>query len=323
MKNKLVFAVWMMCLLSACTEPWSIDLDQVQPRLVITGALGTEPGLYEISVTRAVNYFSPETELGVSGAVVTIDGVELTENPESPGRYQTVADFAAESGHEYRLEVRLDFDGDGEDELYTATAVAPQTVPLGAFSLMPVLDDPNRYFPLSAVIYFIDPVGDNYYGARMHYIVGDSLSQWRKVNYSDSPDKCVFNLFDSRVEDGSLIAYPCFMFGRRVTLAPGDTLMLFPTDTVELELNNYSPDYYEFVRQLREAASGQNPLFMTPVGHYTGNISGGALGAFGVYTASSRRLPILYKNRTWTNKELRERFGERALELYPDNEDPE
>ena len=314
----------LLCILfTACTEPWSIDLEDVEPRLVIIGSLCTEPGQYAVSVSRSANYFSDEQDLGISGALVTINGVPLTESTEFKGRYLTAEGFAAESGQTYRLEVRLDFDGDGVAEIYSASAVAPETVILGAMSLMPVIDNSEKLFPLATLAFFLDPVGENFYGARLRYIVGDSLSQWRTVNYSTSPSKCVFNLFDSTVEDGSLIAYPCFMVAKRNVIAPGDTLMVFPTDTVELELNNYSPDYYEFVRQLCEAESGQNPLFMTPVGTYTGNISGGALGAFGIYTSSSFRLPIIYKNNTWSNEELRERFGAGYSQLYPDNMDPE
>ncbi|MBQ2065198.1 MAG: hypothetical protein II455_03910, partial [Paludibacteraceae bacterium] len=64
-----------------------------------------------------------------------------------------------------------------------------------------------------------------------------------------------------------------------------------------------------------DAASGSNPMFMTPAGPVTGNISGGAVGAFGVYTNSYTKGVVPYKEGTWKDEDLEKMFGKNWREV--------
>ncbi|MBP5260173.1 MAG: DUF4249 family protein [Paludibacteraceae bacterium] len=297
--------------LAACTEPWDIDLNAGSRRLVISGAVGTIPDTYAVCVTHTQDFLSDAPYQGVEGARVTINGVLLQPDTAMSGRYLTAPGFAAEPGTTYLLEVWLDDDGDGVEECYSASAVAPPVVPLGSLALMPLTTSTAfKALPASTLIAFPDPVGPNFYGAHLYVTTAqDSSGVYRTLRYSDIPDKYITNMFSSTVEDGSMIYYPAFMLGRHLTLASGDSITLFPFDTLTVELNNHTEAYFTYISQLQTASSGSNPMFMSPSGEFTGNISGGALGAFGVYGASRASVPVAYTPDTWEDEEMRQRFG--------------
>ena len=74
-------------------------------------------------------------------------------------------------------------------------------------------------------------------------------------------------------------------------------------------LLRHSPEYYDYLQQLNDAASGSNPIFATPAGPVKDNISGGAYGAFGVYTVSRQKQAVPYYPGTWTDEQMTKRFG--------------
>ena len=221
------------------------------------------------------------------------------------------------TGETYTLRVEMDFDGDGKDETYTAEAVAPRKV-FCFMTLQPLTNEPDGpALPLTTLLIFQDPKGeDNNYGAHLYISTArDSNDTYHKYHISNTPSKYVTNMFKSDVADGSLIYYPAYMIGRKILHTPLDTLMVYPFDTIEVSLNCHSKEFYEFIRQSDDAASGSNPMFMTPAGPVTGNISGGAVGAFGVYTNSYTKGVVPYKEGTWKDEDLEKRFGKNWREV--------
>ena len=308
----------MALVLAACTEPWDIELNAGSRRLVVSGAVGTIPDTYAVCVSHTCDYLSDEPYQGVDGARVTINGVVLSPDSAFSGRYLTAPDFAAEPGTTYLLEVWLDDDGDGVEECYSASAVAPDVVPIASMVLMPLMaSSAHKALPASTLISFPDPVGPNFYGAHLYVTTAqDSTGEYRTLRYSDIPDKYTTNMFSSTVEDGSLIFYPAFMLGRHLTLASGDSITIFPFDTLTVELNNHTEAYFTYVTQLQTATSGSNPMFMSPSGEFTGNVTGGAIGAFGVYGAFRAQVPVAYTPDTWEDEEMRQRFGSGWKSLF-------
>lgn len=307
-------------LLTACTERYDFKTNSGAPRLVITGYVCTEPGQYAINLSKTGGYFDNDSLKDVPKAEVYINGEKLTPNDTLPCQHLTRTDFCANSGETYRLEVNIDFDGDGVKETYTAEAVAPSTVEMTNFTLQTFSNNPDgSLFPLSTMVFFHDP-GDvpYYYGAHLNLItMRDSADTYKNYRISNTASKYTTNMFDAEVIKGKDVFYPAYTVGRRNFLTPLDTITVYPYDTIVVELNCHSYDYYQFLRNCQDASGSANPFFMTPAGPIVGNIKGGAVGAFGVYTVSRRRATVPYKENTWKDEEMELRFGKNWREKFP------
>lgn len=297
--------------LAACTEQISFDVGEAEPRLCISGYICDEPGQYAINISVTGAFFGNDSLPKISDAEVDINGTELTPDPEKTGRYLTPSDFCAEQGKTYTLRVLLDFDNDGIKETYTATATTPDKVDLQYLLLQKLSNEADGPFmPFTTLVVFQDPVGPDYYGVHLYLTnAADSASPYIRYKISNTVSKYTMNYFDTDVEDGSLLFYPAYMLSHRVLYTEKDTLDIYPLDTLELELNCHSPEYYDYLQQLNDAASGSNPIFATPAGPIEGNISGGAYGAFGVYTVSMQKQAVPYYPGTWTDEQMTKRFG--------------
>lgn len=302
----------------SCTEQIDFNVGDAEPKLVISGYICDEPGQYAINISVTGAFFGSESLPKIGNAEVDINGTQLTPDPEKTGRYLTPSDFCAEHGKTYTLRVLLDFDNDGIKEIYTATATTPEKVDLQYLLLQKLSNEADGSFiPFTTLIVFQDPKGPNYYGAHLYLTnAADSASPYVRYHISNTVSKYTMNYFDTDVEDGKLLFYPAYMLSHRILYTPTDTLDVFPLDTVELELNNHSAEYYEYLQQLNDAASGSNPMFATPAGPISGNISGGALGAFGIYTVSRQKQAIPYYPGSWTDEQMTKRFGSRWKEIF-------
>ena len=316
-QNDILAALLVPILLVSCTERYDFKLQDTESKLVIIGYVCTEKGQYAIDITRTRSYFEAGSMRDVPSAKVYINDEELTPDLEIKSRYLTRPDFSAVTGQTYTLRVEMDFNGDGQIEVYTAEAVAPKKV-FAFMKLQPLTNEADGpALPLTTLLVFQDPKGeDNNYGAHLYISTArDSNDTYHKYHISNTPSKYVTNMFKSDVADGELIFYPAYMIGRKLLYKPLDTLMVYPFDTIEVEFNCHSKEYYEFIRQCDDAASGSNPMFMTPAGPVTGNVSGGAIGAFGVYTNSRSKGVVPYKEGTWKDEDLEKRFGKNWREV--------
>lgn len=296
---------------AGCTKTIDFETGSAEAQPVISGYVRTVPGKYAINISSTAPFFGGDSVRRFNDALVSINGEALTLNDSIDGRYETADDFCAVPGETYTLLAELDFDGDGVREKYSATAVAPETVELRSLLLQPLSNEADGPFtPFSTIIIFQDPVGDNYYGAHIYVTTArDSADSYTRYHISNTASKYVLNYFDADVEDGSLLFYPAYMITQRILHTPTDTLTIYPGDTIELELNNHSPEYFEYLDRISSSASGDNPIFSTPSGTLSGNISGGALGAFGVYSASVQKAVVPYRAGTWSDERMTKRFG--------------
>lgn len=307
-----------LMLLYSCRERIDMNLNSAQSKLVIGGYIATEPGRYTITVTGSGDYFGQQSLSRFEQAEVSIDGVALTSDPLQKGHYHTEPDFSAIPGRTYQLEVKVDFDNDGQKELYSATTRVPQQVNLLSMMLAPATKtDPPKTLPMIGILIFNDPKGANYYGAHLYISSAkDSTNQYKKYQITNSVSKYFLNLFGPEVEDGSAISFPAFMISRKTEVAYRDTLVIFPLDTVTLELNSLDEPYFCYLDAAQASLSGQNPLLAKPPGIIPGNISGGALGCFGSYTISRRQQVVKYDSNTWTDEQMERRFGVAWREIF-------
>ncbi len=263
--------------MAACTERMDISTDNPTPRLVITGYITTEKAEHIIQVSRTVGYFGHESPKLYSNASVKINNIPL-KNLEN-GNYCTAPDFYGKPDSTYKLEVWVDFDEDGEDEYYTASATMPSYPVLDSVSFIKITGNKPYWF---ALVHFRDVPGPNHYGAHLYLNRVDVPP----LKYSKNIPHYFLNPFNERAAEGDNIVFPTYVIQEEMNWINDEKIMLHRGDTIMLELNLLSPEYFEFIRTAKEEIEGGNPLFAGPPANVPGNISGNALGIFGAYTVS-------------------------------------
>ena len=277
MKKILSYSL-LLAIISACTERIDITTDNATPRLAITGYITTENGPHKVQVSRTVGYFGSEKPMVYANATVKINNVDL-EYDQTDGYYKTDKDFVGIPGETYKLEVWVDFNGDGTDEYYTASTTMPALVQLDSMSLRPMRANRPEGPPWVPFVHFMDVPGPNFYGAHLYI---------NKFQYSSDLTRYFLNFFDDKAAEGQYINFPILEYWIREEIhwINDEIIILRPGDTITIELNLLSPEYFEFLRTAKEELNGGNPLFAGPPANIPGNISGNILGVFGSYTVS-------------------------------------
>ncbi|HOO68731.1 MAG TPA: DUF4249 family protein, partial [Bacteroidales bacterium] len=149
---------------NGCTEPIELEGDDMNPKLVITGTLSTEPGYQIIEISSTVPYFGTDLPVNIDAARVLLNDMVLIR--DAPGIYTTGGNFAAVEGETYLLEVWIDFDGDGQEEYYSATTTVPYVHVLESLSVRSLI--PGEVdVPFILLAGFQDTPGEDYYGAAL------------------------------------------------------------------------------------------------------------------------------------------------------------
>lgn len=271
-----------LVVLAGCTEPIDLQSDGMEPQLVISGTLSTNPGYQYITVAQTGNYFDLELPYDVDATEVRINGEKLIH--DGTGTYSLGDNFAAVEGKRYDLEVWIDFDRDGVDECYTATTTVPYHRDLSSLTLESVMPSSPPDVPFLLVAGIDDQVGEDYYGASLS-INGDLYSN-RILRY------CVMTL-DISAQDGEPVRYPLtdWIIYESLTWDNGATYDLYCGDRLTVELQTLSKEYHKYLTDAKTEKNQQFPLFSGPRGNVEGNIEG-ALGIFGSYACSRRTVII-------------------------------
>ena len=270
-------------LFGSCTDVLDLQSDSMEPRLVITGTLSTVPGYQVIEISATVPYFGQELPSNIDADRVCINGQELAH--DAPGIYALGDQFAAVEGETYKLEVWIDFDKDGVQEYYSASTTVPVLHKLETLLLESVLPSSVKDIPFVLILGFQDTTGPHYYGASL------SIND---VVYSNRILRYYVHTLNSYSQDGKYVYFPVsdWIITDALTWDNGQTFDLYVGDTLTVELQTLSKEYYEYLLEAKTEKSQQFPLFSGPRGNVSGNISGGALGLFGSY-AASRKTVIL------------------------------
>jgi hypothetical protein len=280
----LLIPCFIVC--SACTKRINIDTDNAAPRLVIVGHITTDTLPHLISVSQTANYFGDDDPKVFSNALVKINGTPLY--PLGDGRYSTDASFFGVPGQTYELDVALDYDGDGASEHYTAQTTVPPMHDLDSISLH-LMPSPGRNEPVWILAaHFQDQPGPNMFGAHLYI---------NNIKYTDKLRHYYLNGFGEAAAEGQYINFPIFYIsGHELGRDKEDKIPLYTGDTITFELNNMDAAYFDFLRAAKLEINDGNPLFAGPPANAPGNISGGALGIFGAYTASRKFIVLEEKH---------------------------
>lgn len=253
-------------LLVSCEDVIEIDLDSIEPKLVIEGCINDLDDPCSIKLSLTGDYFEPGIYPVVSDALVTVtddNGIETEFEEVEPGLYTSDLLEAKELGS-YTLQVQ------SGEEVYMAEGVVPSKVFIDSLSyeIPPSFYEFEEGYMLTC--YLQDPAEyRNYY----------RLNVYKKGNQERTDGmKYIFN------DD--------FMNGNMIFM-PWEDEPFFPQDTVVVELLTLDKSTYDYYFTLNSLAGGMFGA-SNPANPET-NLSNDALGYFGAYTVSRDTIVIQVK----------------------------
>lgn len=263
----------MLIALVSCEDVIEIDLDNIDPKLVIEAAISDQPGPYTVKLTKTGDYFEPGIYPTVSNATIIISdntGNSETLQEVENGIYQTT-NIQGTIGTIYTLNVLA------EGKEYSAVSSIPAKVNLDSLSYE--FTEATPHFDEGYIVncYFTDPLkAENYYRFKL-YLNG--------ILQNSSND---IILRDDKVFEGNNVKIPLTT----------RTFLINDTITIELlSLNKETYDYYNTLVNIIGGNSGTGPMSGGPMASSTPanpntNINNGAMGYFGAYTVSSKTIII-------------------------------
>lgn len=274
-KGKIKYLI-LLALLSRCTERIEVEVDSSYTRLVVEGYLSTDTTQHLVRLTRSGDYFYNKPAQPVSGAIVSIsDGdnfAVLTESIKNPGSYLTDPSYYGVPGKIYTLNIsQVDIDNNGEAEEYTASS---ELRPVGSVDSIQLENISGHDFSIYEIlVYAWDPPVKNFYAFRVlrnGNLITDSLREM-------------------------IVQDDIFFNGNYAYGIPSQFLdqsekdeIIYPGDTITLEINGITEDYYNFILEAQSEIFYQTPVFSGPPANISSNISNGALGYFTAWSVARR-----------------------------------
>lgn len=262
---KTILSLFSLILLFAsCEDVIEIDLDTIEPKLVIEGSINDMDDQCIIKLSKTGDYFKPGIYPAVSDAVVTVtdDNGRTTNFEETePGIYTSESIQGIENTT-YTLNVW------SEEENYIANVTMPQKVNIDSLSFenSPLIMGFDEGYIVNC--HLLDPNEHTNYYRMKAYNINDTT----KANESGY----VFN------DD--------FVNGNNVII-PWDIEAFQPHDTIVVEIQTLDKSTYYYYYTLF-SITGDGFGISNPANPET-NLNNNALGYFGTYTISRDTIVIL------------------------------
>jgi hypothetical protein len=115
--RSLLILFFAAVVLTSCEETIVLDVNQVEPKIVIEGIVTDKPGYQMVKVTRSKGFYTNGKTPRITNAVVTVsdnlgETITFTHNPrnhpDSTGIYLPSSDFVGKIGRTYTLKVNAD-----------------------------------------------------------------------------------------------------------------------------------------------------------------------------------------------------------------------
>ncbi len=285
--KKLIFLFlnFSFLILNSCTAPIDIDTNDSDPVIVIYGTITDELKQQEVKISRSSPYFQDQPNVPVSKAVVTIESsdnklYELFEIDTIPGTYRSRSSWAVTPGITYNLKVQVDFDENGKNDVYTASASVATKVYTDSIKLVPMNIMGHKNYSFN--VYAQDSPAQDYY--LFKYIRNDTLITEKISQYRTYEDLGI----NGQYLDGLTIDYLDHIDNwatdseeqrkRSIYVKPGDIMVL--------QTSSISKGHHDFINQCQKEMGGENPIFGGPASNITTNISNGGTGFFSAYCIS-------------------------------------
>lgn len=247
---KLQLLIFCSVLSIACTEDIDIHTNDSKPRVVVFGAFSQDSVRNYVSISKSMGFFSQYPPTPISTATVTITSnnkIYKLQSDTVAGRYY-IDSLDMVAGREYVLDIRLDFDDNGQDEYYQARSVMTNTPRIDSVKLS---DKAISKFPLMFVY------GEIFYTTDNNFCV---------YNWKGKDTIGIFDytmIMPEKYLRSFHKVYTVPYFVRKGAIHKGDTL--------NIRIDNFNNPYSGFVSQA--ASTGmQNPFFSSPPSEVKTNI---------------------------------------------------
>jgi len=242
--------------LTSCEKVIQLDLNTINPQLVIQGDIYDEPGPYVINISKTVNFDQPNVFPPVTNATVTITdnkGQSEELSQATPGNYVT-STLKGIIGRTYTLKVTID------EKTYTSVSTMPEPVEIDTIYQKKSVFGGN----LIALSLTNPPNKDNYYQV-IHLVNGKQVPG--------------FSVFADNSAEFESISYSFMSTSAVPPLVAGDSINVW--------LECIDNGVFEYFRTANKdggrSASPSNPV---------SNITNGALGYFNA--CSVRKKVFIY-----------------------------
>ncbi|MDR3309204.1 MAG: DUF4249 domain-containing protein [Tannerella sp.] len=286
MIQKLIAVLLSLPGLVACTADIEIKTNDSPLVPVIYGYITGETTHQFVRITSSSPYFEQDSTHVIETADVRVfssDGREYVYKYYENGYYFSEHLFAAKMGETYQLTVIMDFNQDGDEEVYEAETSMQPAIELDSISIVPVDFMGFNHFALDAS--WQDPLGETYY--LFKYYINDSISNDLIDRYLTSDDR----MFDGVYLDIITITYfedaeDEDVISMRESSDDDDERqeLVKSGDKIRLQLIPIEKGYYTFIRDCISGMRGENPFFGGPPSNVYTNLTNGAVGYFTSYT---------------------------------------
>jgi hypothetical protein len=266
MKNIVFIIVVAVLILTACEKTVLLDLEQVEPKVVIEGLVTNQAGYQFVKLSRSTNFYEMGATPRITNAFVTVsddDGNEYvfvhnpTNHPDSSGYYLPQTPFVGVIGKTYSL--RVDVDGEifnAADKLLPVTIMDSLKYRINTKEKRdPKIE--NRFYEL--LMYTKEPQAtEDYYLFKFYR--NDTLNLYNPSDIYFSDDKTL-------AEEINGIPSPVFYeLG----------------DSARIEVYSLSRKGFVFYSDLSNLINNDGGMFSPPPASSRTNLSNGALGFFQV-----------------------------------------
>lgn len=279
--NTYIILVGISLLLGSCTEEITdLSINTTYRGLVVSGKITTDTMKHQVILTRSGDALHKLPTEYISNADVSIsDGTnifKLTENTVQKGVYETDPDVFGVPGKTYVLSINnVDINNDGVMETYTATSQLKNENPIDSIKILPQnINSDNKGW---AINLYSQDIG----GGRDYYLVKilkngkmitDSLHEYGVANNAG---------FEGQYYDGLTVF---FLNSNKIDEK------LVPSDTITLELDGITEDYFNFVDGTIREFRPKNPIFSGPSANVVTNLEpkGNVTGFFAAYSVKRK-----------------------------------
>jgi hypothetical protein len=268
---KIISSILIPIVFFSCTERIELPLDESSERLVVEGAVTTDTAAHSVYLTKSTSYYYNQRPPVVTGAQVIItDGENVFKLlEEEPGVYRTTPDFHGIEGKTYTLNIKLASPLGGFTD-FTSSSTVARKVKLDSVSIdfYPGYGDRGLW---EVKCWLQDSPAPDFYRFelfRNKHLITHKLSKWQVTDDT---------FFNGIYAAGIIVDY---------LDQSSDNEKLNPGDTLHVELNAISREYYYFIQDAKSELRGSNPLFSGPGANVKGNLSNGAIGFFAAYPVS-------------------------------------
>lgn len=257
--NLFLVAVTILFSFASCEKVIELDLDNTEPRLVISGSISDVDSIPIINITQTIDYDQPNNFPEIQNAMVIVqDDLGGMDTFQARSRNGYRGTTLGVPGRTYNLSVLHD------GISYNSSVKMPLPITIDSITIE-AFNTPGGDLPLLTT-YFQDPPGEkNYY--YLNYL----------INGKPSGD---FSFLSDQLRDGDEITVGTISDDYE-DVKIGDTI------TVQLQCIDASMyDYYRTLEALEDAGGGG--LGSSTPDNPTPNITGGALGYFKVFSQTEK-----------------------------------